>query len=712
LILKVSFNFYSASRILHLARAAAILLALETLAGAQALDGDDVLVDEIVVEADAPSEDAAILDPDRVVPTSVVSGRELQQMGARNAADAIALTPGVVTTGPSNTADRAENVQIHGFGSEYTLVLVDGERVASRSVDGKFDLSSIGIDQIERVEVVKGPQALAYGADAIGGVVNVVTRSPGSRWRAVASTGYGGFGTFRAGAAVEAPIARRLGVRVFGRFESSDGWTDAYDLDRELRQTTPKDDSRSTRKGEAQMDLVWKPSGRTTARATLRWFDGLADVDRSVHRYIEEGHEEGADDRTDLSSTIKLSTRPGWGGRIEASAHAFWSFTTKDRERDLVHRSGGRFLYREDSSEREEIDETLASGRLGYVRPIGRHLLAGWVEGRWQHRVSTNDGRQQRYDEEGVLVYAARTQKPEKVYDKQERLVVVGIEDEIQLGPHAASAGVRVEDSSTWPIAVTPAVSARLSLGGDAFLRASAGLGYRLPNFEHRTRSSVPELNLDGTKYTAGNPDLLPERSRSLSLGLDHRVASRASYSISAFVNQLFDRIDKSIEDDYLGTGIPLERPVNIGRAWTAGVEVEVRVRVVTAVTARASYTYLWTRNDATGARLNETPTHAGALAVDWAQRRGGWDASVGVLYVSERPRIDAISGLERADSPVGALVYGHARAGYAWRDLRADVEVSNVLAATWDRDNDGDSDLPPPSVFARVTWTYEDKKE
>ncbi|MEW6434748.1 MAG: TonB-dependent receptor [Myxococcota bacterium] len=670
-------------------------------------------VSEVVIEAAQDRKEAAIHAADRVAPTVVLSGPEMKRLGAANAADALSLVPGLSATGPSNAGDRLENVGVRGFGSEYTLVLVDGERVASRSVDGKFDLAAVGIDQIERIEVTKGPQALGLGADAIGGVINIVTRAPADRWRAQVSAGYGSLAIARTAATVEGPLAQGVTMRVFGRFETAPGWTDAYDLDRALRQTTVKDDRRATRKGEAQLDLAWKALASTTARLSLRYFKGLADVDRTAHRYVEAGTEHGLDDRDDFSATLKVTSNPRWGGRFDGSLRVFGAWLTKDRERDLLHQSGARFLYREASTEAEKVAETLVAGRVTYTHPIGRHLLTGWLEGRWQRRQSFTDGRQQRFDARDILVSDIVRKRPDKIYDKDEPYFVVGLEDEVEFGPHGVSAGVRFEDTASWPAAVTPSISGRLALSDGASLRASAGLGYRLPHFEYRTRSPVPELDLNGTRYTAGNPDLRPEQSRSLQLVFEHAPAGWFAYSATGFVNQLFDRIDKRIEDDYLGTGLPLERPVNIGRAWTAGAEVEARLRPSKHFSARASYAYLWSLNAETNRPLNEVPTHTASLSLDGRLPRQGLDASLSVLYVSPRPRIDAVTGLERADSPVGQLLQGQARVGFAFtRDLRADVDVSNLFNTAWDRDNDGDSDMPPFSLFARLTWKYDNRRD
>jgi vitamin B12 transporter len=79
-------------------------------------------------------------------------------------------------------------VFIRGASSSHTLVLVDGINIAdASSPSGAVDFSSLTLDNVERIEVVRGPQSTLYGANAIGGVINVITRKGGGKPRATVS---------------------------------------------------------------------------------------------------------------------------------------------------------------------------------------------------------------------------------------------------------------------------------------------------------------------------------------------------------------------------------------------------------------------------------------------------------------------------------------------------------------------------------------------
>lgn len=501
------------------------------------------------------------------------------------------------------------------------------------------------------------------------------------------------------------PLGPRAALRLSGRCEVSAGWTDAYDLDRDLRQKTPKDDRRPTRKAEARADLDVRPSQRVQLRASLRYFDGTSWLRRTVNRYVESGTEGGEDRRQDLDATVRLSVRGIRRGRAEATLHVFHTAAAVDRDTDLLHRSGGRVIDREARWSLERIQDTLASARFDYTQPIGaRHVVHGWAEGRLQRRASDQDGRLRTYDTAGRLTADAAWFRPDRVYDKREWTGVLGAEYDLALPRVLLNAGVRLEETSSWPVAVTPAAALRLRLPARIGLRVGGGLGYKMPGFEQRTRSPVPGLEIDGTRYVAGNLELRPERSFSAQLGLEQRTTDWLSWSLTGFGTLMYDRIDLSIEDDFQMTGLPLERPVNVGQAVSTGLEASALLRLP-ELSLRLSYSYLYARNRDTGMPLNESPAHAASALLEYSLPFR-ISLAVAFQYVAERLRIDARTGIERVDSPTGALYLARLRLARDWGSgIQTGLELSNLLNQPWDRDNDGDTDLPPLGFFVTVGW-------
>ena len=117
---------------------------------------------------------------------TVLSQEQINKKSYRDITDALKDVPGVVVTGGGSSSD----ISIRGMGSAYTVILVDGKKVNSRSVRPNSDNSGIeqgwlpGIEAIERIEVIRGPMSGLYGSDAMGGVINIITKNIASHWTA------------------------------------------------------------------------------------------------------------------------------------------------------------------------------------------------------------------------------------------------------------------------------------------------------------------------------------------------------------------------------------------------------------------------------------------------------------------------------------------------------------------------------------------------
>ncbi|MDW5498972.1 ligand-gated channel protein [Pseudomonas lundensis] len=115
---------------------------------------------------------------DSAASISVIPRQQIEDKAYRDITDALKDVPGVVVTGGASSSD----ISIRGMSSKYTLILVDGKRVDTRGTRPNSDNSGIEqgwlppLEAIERIEVVRGPMSSLYGSDAMGGVINVITR--------------------------------------------------------------------------------------------------------------------------------------------------------------------------------------------------------------------------------------------------------------------------------------------------------------------------------------------------------------------------------------------------------------------------------------------------------------------------------------------------------------------------------------------------------
>ena len=169
---------------MHKRRLTTLLLPLSFAIAAQASD-EVYTLDDIVVTA---TRTAQTVDQ-TLAPVSVVTREDIEQKQAATVPELLETLPGVqiaTSGGPGSTT----SMFIRGTSSSQSIVLIDGQRIGSATL-GTASIQHLSPDQIERIEVVRGPKSSLYGADAIGGVVNIITRSSDGKQHASVKAGYG-----------------------------------------------------------------------------------------------------------------------------------------------------------------------------------------------------------------------------------------------------------------------------------------------------------------------------------------------------------------------------------------------------------------------------------------------------------------------------------------------------------------------------------------
>ena len=190
--------FAAAAAIARLALCAVPVVTLFSTASAQAEPAARDSIDTIVVTATRLGQTATETGSS----LSIITAEEIEELGLIYVLDAIAQAPGV-TINQNGTFGGNASVRIRGASSEQTVVLIDGIPVNDpSSPGGGFNFARLDTENIERIEVLKGPQSTLWGTDAIGGIVSITTKSPGAGFGGEAFAEYGSFNTLRGGASV------------------------------------------------------------------------------------------------------------------------------------------------------------------------------------------------------------------------------------------------------------------------------------------------------------------------------------------------------------------------------------------------------------------------------------------------------------------------------------------------------------------------------
>ncbi|OQX09582.1 MAG: TonB-dependent vitamin B12 receptor [Thiothrix lacustris] len=153
---------------------------------------DATPLDDIVVTADrkARSVDATL------APVSIITRKDIEQYQATSLPDVLRRLPGI-TLSNSGGAGKATSVFIRGTHSSHVLVLVDGIKMGSATT-GSVAFEDLPLDQVERIEVVRGPRSSLYGSEAIGGVIQIFTRKGGNGFQPEVSVSAGSHNTQKA----------------------------------------------------------------------------------------------------------------------------------------------------------------------------------------------------------------------------------------------------------------------------------------------------------------------------------------------------------------------------------------------------------------------------------------------------------------------------------------------------------------------------------
>ena len=535
------------------------------------------------------------------VSVSVLSGADLSRAGVTSVADALRAIPGTAVV-QSGSFGAQTSIFIRGGESDYTKVLLNG--VPLNQPGGAFDFAGLTTDNLERVEVLRGPASVLYGSDAVTGVVQLFTRDrrqPGTPAVTLGTRG-GTYGTLESYAGVAGGTAR-LGWSVGGSWATTDG-------------TLPFNNESRTGSGDARLHLA--PDDKSDVTVSGRWDD---------HRFHfpTDGAGNLADSNqstTERGPTLGLDAGRVFSSRVEGRV-SVWTHHGELRYDDPQDNPGDTLGFYNDFHSRDLQDRSGADVHTN-VHLAARSVLTAGVGLEHEHDHSTNVCTGQFGDCSSPAIDTARTSR--SLYGQA--LLPLGARADL-------TAGARLDHSSRFGDVVTYRGGVVLRLGPDTRLRATVGTGFKEPTF----------LENFSTGFVVGNPSLKGERTTSGEMGIERSLLDgRLTASATVFLQRFHDLID------YLGVPPTPGGPnyFNVAAADANGVETRLTAHPVGPVTASLSYTYLRTRvtrsgfDSSTGAQfaagqpLIRRPAHTARLDLEWAPSVRG-SGVVSVTYVGHR---------------------------------------------------------------------------
>ncbi len=510
---------------------------------------------------------------------TVITGEQLEKDQIRYVADALRLVPGF-TVSHAGSAGGLTQVRVRGAEVNHLLVMIDGVE-ASETSSGEFDFGSLLAADIDRIEILRGPQSAFWGSNAMAGVVNIITKR-GSRdgWKIDGRSEVGTDGTFLGGVSLSGG-GENYDVALSGAYRRNDGFN-ISDFGSE------KDGGRNTTlNGKVNIDLT--PA--LTVDGTLRYVDRRSDTDPQDFTYggppdYLPGPNVGlVIDGDDWTATRELfgslgATYTSLDGALTQKAR----FTASDTHRDdYASAYGGALTWNEGSRYKGSYQASYQFDTPGFLG--AHHQITGGYE--WQRETFTPSHLTETFSRESnSLVGEYRGEFLDQIY---------------------VNAALRQDYNEAFEDATTYSLSGAWKVPGtETRLHSSVGTGVTDPTF-YEQFGYTPSL-------FRGSPNLRPEESFGWDFGVEQGFFDRRLVLDVTWFNQdLTHEIATVLGSDFVYT--PINRD---GKSKRQGVEVAATVDLRNGFTATATYTYLdaTEQTSAGGPRLDEVrrPRHAGSV--------------------------------------------------------------------------------------------------
>jgi outer membrane receptor for ferrienterochelin and colicins len=490
--------------------------------------------------------------------TQVISARKMLELGITSVPDALqTMVPGLNVS----HFGTLMSVTLQGLDAKYVLFLIDGERIAGE-VNGDIDYSMLNLENIDHIEIIKGASSSLYGSNAIGGVINIITKKINEPFDAKFYSRYSKYNELYTGGS----IGLKQGI-IGSRTSFNYSRTDGYDI-------TPETAHDWTQNPYSSYSVSQKFEITPSAR--------LSFVPYFTYYQFERGN---------------VSARPAHDLYTDLNAGLKGQYYFGKQSLD--------FSYYRDHYNSYDVLELLNNKRdtasydfIQTVRTQGnfhlsdKNTLTAGLEYNYERLFSTRVA--------GGLKSAGEA--------------VFYIQEDISFGEHwDLIAGMRASHHSNYGLNAAPKISVMFKQGFLNF-RASTGTGFRSPalkelyfNFDHF-----------GEFYVIGNPHLKPESSKYISGSVEFSKPWNNS-SVTVYRNVLSNMITNRWLPDTVQL---IQQYENVSSASVYGIDFISKQKIINGLWISAGYSYVRSHDNETQLQLYGTTKHSGNIAADYNFRK------------------------------------------------------------------------------------------
>lgn len=527
----------------------------------------------------------------------VITREDLDKMGAENLAQALQLAIGIDV---SENGMVGNSVAIRGAKSNQTLIMVDGMRIRTENTDqtaNNYELQRVNMADVERIEIVRGATSSLYGADAMGGVINIITKTPDKASQSV----------FADYTTKQADAGFRVATGQLGKWASSFSYkrSDVHHLDI---------NGSGAQYGTKDYFNV-KTKYKIDDKKSLSFFLDYMNEDL----YLDSDFTSYDHDRTKFGLSYDGKDKKGkYQLRVNYSIFNKDQNTRKNGILTGWDEMKFRTLTLDGQRSYQLNDEHLLTvgGEIRKEKYEGTRIGAG---GDNVHTV-TREGISQDYSEKSTTYYAAYIQDEWQV---EENWLMIP--------------SIRFDHNSAFGNKVTYKLGNTYKLSDNTRLKFNVGTAYRAPteaelymNWKH-TPVSTPAFNMN--VYVTGNPNLKPETSYNFDFGLEAESKSGRTSGKLTYFHSKFDDLINSQSSTTRVPGFPVtvnvvSQYVNVDSAEIQGAEAEFKQKLGKNFTLRSIYTYTDAK-DGHGVRLEGRDRHKLSLQLNYDDAKTGWSGSL-----------------------------------------------------------------------------------
>ncbi|MCW3463115.1 TonB-dependent receptor plug domain-containing protein [Chitinophaga nivalis] len=534
------------------------------------------------VEVTAARTETESLVNKAAMPVTVISRKTIAMMGSRRLDEVLREQTGLAIVNDIKGGGRAVGLQMQGFSSAYTMILIDGQPMVGRNA-GDFDLSRITVSDIERIEIIKGASSSLFGSEALAGVINIITRQGIKTPQALAAIRYGSLNNTDATLEGETPIHKGKGsAYLSANYYHTDGFSVNPYL---TRGTTAPPYNSFSLQGRARYAI----SPASTLSLTGRYADRRSVTENS---YGKGATHTSKDVLKEGDMNISVLLHNNFKGGTRLSTQYYLTRYTSDQQTTLPDAGGV-------VNSQSIFTQYLHRAEVRAARELGRQWSLTAGAGATLETMN-NVNYREAGNMNGLFAYTQADWKPHEKFN--------------------ALAGLRYDHHNTYGGRLNPSAGLRYSPLPQLTLKASLGTGFKTPDFKERYQvftnlqqgytvlgaavmeDALKEMQASG-QISEIRPvadrigkNLQPETSVSYNVGVTVSLPANIKLDVNAFyhdVHNLINTIQVATKTNYQ----QVFSYMNLNRSYMKGLEASLLWKPFTGMDVSIGYQLLYAKD-------------------------------------------------------------------------------------------------------------------